>query len=147
MGAWHEDGRGQLGVCPSGDIETERNGTMSGGFQMGQDDNKAHAVKKMNDFSLWLIGRKNDDLKVVLTNQRYSLMAWPTIMCKQPRKRAEMPPVPVLMMKSKTSQGRSGAEGALGMLDALVCWSCLMNSQSMRSKEKPQKPLPLSVRI
>ena len=68
------------------------------------------------------------DLKAVLTNQRYSLMAWPTVICKQPRKRADMPPVPVPMMKSKTSQGWSGVEGALGMLDALVCWSCLMNS-------------------
>ena len=143
MGAWHEDGRGQLGVCPSGDIETERNGTMSSGFQMGQDDNKAHAAKKMNDFSPWLIGCENDDLKAVLTHQRYSSMAWPTIMCKQPRKRAEMPPVPVPMMKLKMLQGQSGVEGGLGMLDALVFWSCLMNLQSMRSKEKPQMP-PLS---
>ena len=68
------------------------------------------------------------DLKVVLANRKYSLMAWPTVMCKWPRKRAEMPPVPVPMMKSKTSQGLSGVEGALGMLDALVCWSCSMNS-------------------
>ena len=68
------------------------------------------------------------DLKAVLANQKYSSMAWPTVMCKWPRKRAEMPLVPVPVMKLKTSQGRSGAEGALGMLDALVCWSCSMNS-------------------
>ena len=74
-------------------------------------------------------------------------MAWPTVMCKQPRKRAEMPQVPVLTMKSKTLQGRSGTEGALGMLDALVCWSCSMNSQRMRSKERLQMLLPSSMRM
>ena len=74
--------------------------------------------------------RNGGDLKVVLANWRYSSMAWPTIMCKWPRKRAEMPPVPVLTMKSKTLQGRSDVEGESGMLDVLVYWSCSMSSQS-----------------
>ena len=103
---------------------------------------------KSKKLQCWSGAEENEGaLKVVLTNQRYSSMAWPTIMCKRPRKRAEMPPVPVLMMKSKTSQGRSGAEGALGVLDALVCWSCSMNSRSMRSKEKPWTLPPSSVRM
>ena len=87
------------------------------------------------------------DLKAVLANQRYSSMAWPTVMCKRPRKRAEMPPVPVPLMKLKMLQGQSGVEGVLGVLDALVCWSCSMNSRSMRSKEKPWMLPPLSVRM
>ena len=74
-------------------------------------------------------------------------MAWSTVMCRRPRKRAEMPPVPVPAMKSKTSHGRSGAGGAEGVLDALLSWSRSMNSRRMKSEERPRTPPPSSVRI
>ncbi len=74
-------------------------------------------------------------------------MAWSTVICRRPRKRAEIPPVPVPTMKSKMSQGRSGDDGVLGVLEAFKCWSRSTNSRRMRSEERPRTPPPSKVRM